>query len=136
LFDTPTILFCLTQGLSILVVVFSVFIATRMYSQDASVAPSVAFVSLVVMDLMLILSNVSWSKGLITILIHPNRALLQVFGATIAGLILINYVPPLRSLFHFTRMHIIDYFIIMLAGVMMVVWFETLKLVKKRYFPL
>jgi P-type Ca2+ transporter type 2C len=134
LFDRSTLLFSLIQGVSVLVVVFGVYIAVRMFSHDAANARSVAFASLVVLDLMLILSNVSWSKGLVKILITPNRALWQVFGGAVSALILINYIPFLRSLFHLTQMHATDFLIILIAGVTMVVWFELLKLAKKRYF--
>jgi Ca2+-transporting ATPase len=134
LFDRSTTVFSVIQGISVLVVVFGVFIAARMLSHDAADARSVAFTLLVIMDLLLILSNVSWSKGLLKILITPNRALWQVSGAAVAALILINYIPFLRTLFHLTRMHSIDFLVILLAGVTMVVWFELLKLAKKRYF--
>jgi P-type Ca2+ transporter type 2C len=134
LFDRSTVLFSLVQGISVLAVVFSVFIATHFVGHDASDARSVAFAALVVMDLMLIFTNVSWSKGFIRILFTPNRALWQVVGATVAAFFLIYYIPFLRALFHVSALHAPDFLIIFLAAAVTVVWFEVLKRVKMKWF--
>ncbi|HXZ38478.1 MAG TPA: cation transporting ATPase C-terminal domain-containing protein, partial [Thermodesulfobacteriota bacterium] len=61
-----------------------------------------------------------------------NVALGWVFGGALALLILVLYVPFLRELFHFTFLHPDDLLLCLVAGGFSILWFEGLKLFKKR----
>jgi P-type Ca2+ transporter type 2C len=61
-----------------------------------------------------------------------NRSLWTITIGTIVALLLVLYVPLLRSLFHFTILHPNDVLIAVLAGFFGVLWFEALKLANGR----
>jgi Cation transporting ATPase, C-terminus len=75
------------------------------------------------------LTNRSWSRTILSTLISPNKALWWVLGSTILFLGLVLYVPFLRTLFHFSRLHLNDLILCLSAGLVSILWFEGLKAV-------
>jgi len=133
LFNKKTFIFSLFQGISTLAIVFIVFILALHLKKNELEARTLSFAVLVFANIMLIITNLSWSKGLIKIIEEKNRAfLLVVFGALIA-LILAIYVPALRNLFHFSILSAYDLFIVVAIGIASLGWFETLKAFHKKF---
>jgi len=93
---------------------------------------SLAFTTLIVANLGLILTNRSWTRTILETLRTPNSALALVMGGAIFFLFAILYVPFLRELFRFSILHPIDIAICVAAGVFSILWFEILKLFNKR----
>jgi len=93
-----------------------------------SMVRALTFTALIIANLSLILTNRSWSRTILATLRTPNRALWWIIGGAIAFLGTILYIPFLRSLFQFARLHW-DYLLICLAaGILNVLWFEVLKI--------
>lgn len=111
-----------------LTVVFIVFLIALYLGKSAAEARTLTFVTLVFANLILIITNLSWSKHMVKTLRTTSQTLWWVlFGASLA-LLLVLYVPNLRNLFHFSFLHWNDLVLTFLAGVIGVVWFEGLKL--------
>ncbi len=89
---------------------------------------ALAFTTLIVANLGLILANRSWSRTILATLRTPNPALWWVLGGAVAFLGLVLYVPSLTSLFRFDRLHLDDLVVCLASGVVSVLWFEGLKL--------
>jgi P-type Ca2+ transporter type 2C len=91
-------------------------------------ARALAFTTLMISNLSMILSNRSWSRTIAEMLRAPNAALWWAIGGGVVFLGLILYVPLLRQLFRFSILHPVDLAISLMSGVFSILWFEGLKL--------
>ncbi|MDD5669318.1 MAG: cation-translocating P-type ATPase [Candidatus Omnitrophica bacterium] len=132
LFNKKTFLFSLFQGVSILTVVFSVFCLALHFNKGEHEARTLAFATLVFANIMLIITNLSWSKNLIGIIRLKNTAMLGVVTGALVALVLVIYVPPFRNLFHFSILSGKDALIAFVCGIASLAWFEGLKTINKR----
>ena len=90
-----------------------------------------AFITLIISNLCLILTNRSWSKLILTSLKESNRALFWVLGGALVFLGFVVFVPALQKLFHFAPMHSIDILIALGAGIASILWFELVKMISR-----
>jgi Ca2+-transporting ATPase len=131
LFGRQSLVGSALQGIVVFAMVFGVFEASRSLGETMAHARTLAFITLIVANLCLILTNRSWKQGLFASLAVPNRALLWVVGSALAFLGLVVYVPGLRSLFHFAPVSLLDILIALAAGLVSVTWFEIVKKFRK-----
>ena len=132
LFSLRTLLLSLAQGVGVLLTVAAVYAIALQRGQGADEARALAFTTLVIGNLSLILANRSWTRSLFSALFSPNRALWWVMGGTLALLALVLYLPGLRDLFRFTPLHANDLALCVAAGLASILWFELFKLVLRR----
>ena len=95
-------------------------------------ARGLAFTTLVLANLGLILSNRFWSMNIVSALRFGNKALYIIIASTLVLLGMVLYIPLLRDLFHFAPLHPNDLAISLGAGVICVVWFEIVKMLSRR----
>jgi len=119
------------QGIVAFAMVIGVFEAALLLGESVAHARTLAFITLIVANLCLIITNRSWQRGFIASLAVPNRALFWVMGSALAFLGLVVYVPGLRSLFHFAPMSLTDILLALAAGLVSVAWFEIVKKLRK-----
>ncbi|HUS46479.1 MAG TPA: cation-translocating P-type ATPase [Phycisphaerae bacterium] len=129
LFGAKSLGISLLQGFSVLAIVMAVFVMARLLGHSADNARGLTFSALVVANLTLILANRSQSRTILAMFRQPNGALRWVLGGALAFLALVLYVPVLRRLFHFDRLHVRDLAICLAVGATGVLWFELLKLI-------
>lgn len=129
LFSRGTLLLSLLQGASVLAAIIALLsVSASLGHADENSCRTLAFITLVVANLGLILTNRSWDRTIFSMFREPNRALWWVLGgATVAMTLLLN-VPLLREMFHFGRIHPADILLSIAAGIASVLWFELLKL--------
>ena len=127
LFGGWTLVLSLLQGLSVLLIVLIVYGFALHRGQEVNEARALAFATLVIANLSLILTNRSWSRTILSMIAIPNPALWWVVGGTAVFLGLVLYVPVLASLFHFATLHADDLLLSIGAGLASVLWFEALK---------
>jgi P-type Ca2+ transporter type 2C len=127
LFSKRIVSIALLQGTVVLFVVLAVFGVAYARGQGAEDARALAFTTLIVANLGLILANRSWTRTIFQSLRSKNGALVWVFAGAIAFLTLLLSVPTLRELFRFSKLHAIDVFICLAAGIFSIAWFEALK---------
>ena len=131
LFDRQTIVFSLLQGLSVLLIVIAVFAVAMHRGQGEEDARALSFTTLIIANLGLILTNRSWSRVILHTLRSPNTALWWVMGGALFFLGTVLYVPFLRTLFHFDMLHPVDLIICLAGGIVSILWFEGLKIVRR-----
>ncbi len=124
------------QGTSVLLVVFLVFATARYRGETDQTARTLAFTILVIGNLMLILTNRSWTRPVIATLRTPNPAIWWVVGGAFSVLVLVIYVPFLQLLFRFSVLHSLDVVICLAGGVASLLWFEGWKLLRNRATPM
>jgi Ca2+-transporting ATPase len=123
----------LLQGASVLLIVLTVF-GIALYRQKGALdARALAFTTLIMANLGLIVTNRSWTRTIGETLRTPNPAARWVIGGAIILLLAVLYVPLLRDLFHFSTLHADDLAISLAAGVLSILWFEGLKAVRGRW---
>lgn len=132
LFNKRSFFVSLLQGLSILAVVFTVYSVSLYLQKGELESRTLSFSTLVFANMMLILTNLSWSKNIFEIMKMRNQALLWVMAGTFVALMAVLYVPFLRDLFHFAVLTIDDVGITFAAGVMSLIWFEGLKVAMRK----
>lgn len=131
-FGAKKILLSCTQGIGILIISLMVyFIGLGMGYSDNAVR-TLTFVTLIVSNIAIILSNRSWTANIFRILISPNKSVKWVVGGAIFFLALILNVPFLLDLFQFEKLAFPEILVCTLAGLFSITWFEIYKLVKSR----
>ena len=132
LFGKRTWSMSLLQGMGVLVILVSLYGFALYRGQADSEARALAFTTLIIANLGLILINRSWSDTVLTTIRAPNAALWWVVGGAVVFLGLVLYVPVLRELFRFAKLHWTDLGVCLLAGAVSITWFELFKLVGRR----
>jgi Ca2+-transporting ATPase len=132
IFDRRSVILSIVQGVSIFLVTLAVFAASQEMRLPSGESRAMAFTSLIVANLALILSNVSRSRSIITTLRTPNRAMWLVVGGAFIFLGLVLCIPFLSQLFKFARLGPVDLSISVGAGLASVLWFEIVKCVIAR----
>jgi Ca2+-transporting ATPase len=120
----------LLQGASVLAVVLGIFLVSRSYGESQEMGRALAFTTLVVANLGLILTNRSWSRTIPSTMKMPNKAVWWVLGGATAFMAAALYVPALQGLFHFTGLRAESLALCLAAGAVSVLWFEGVKVVR------
>ncbi len=132
LFGRRSLVTSAIQGLVAFGAVIAVYAAALALGESVAQARTLSFVTLIVSNLCLILTNRSWQRSLFTSFAVRNPALLWVIGGALAFLALVVYVPALQRLFHFAFMQPLDLALAGAAGLFSILWFEVMKLVRRR----
>jgi len=122
----------LLQGLSVLGIVLAVFWIALYRGQGEQDARALTFCTLIIANLCLIMTNVSWSRTIFSTLRSSNKALWMVLMGALIFLGLVLYVPFLRDLFRFSKLHFVDLTICLGAGVLSIAWFELVKVFRRK----
>ena len=131
LFDRITLSLSLLQGASVLIIVLAVFSASLYHGRGESEARAMTYTTLVIANLGLILTNRSWSRTIMETMSIPNPALWWLIGGAIVFLAVAVSVPFIRELFGFAALHLVDLAICFMAGMVSILWFECLKVIKR-----
>jgi Ca2+-transporting ATPase len=130
-FGARKILFSCMQGVGIIVVCLLVyFIGLKMGYSEKSIR-TLTFVTLIVSNISVILSNRSWTSGIFKILATPNKAVTWIVGGAFVFLIMILNIPFLLDLFQFEKIGYLEFLVCAVAGLFSITWFEIYKQVKK-----
>jgi Ca2+-transporting ATPase len=127
LFSPALIVWSLLQGALAFALVATIFVAAYRSGMPEREVRALAFFSLVVAIVSLILVNRSFSASLLTALRRPNRALAAVLSAVAAILALTLFWPLASELFAFGPLHVDDLALTLGAGAVVLVSLELLK---------
>lgn len=131
LFEHKRVLISLLQGFGVFISALVVYGMFLHRGGGETEARAVTFSALVVGNLALILTNRSWTRTIWQTVRSVNSAVLAIITGTVLSLALVLYVPALRSIFHFSALHLDDISIAVLAGFAGILWFEASKLVTR-----
>lgn len=132
IFSFKTISISIMQGLGILIATFLLFVFAIKTGRTEIEARSIAFVALVLGNLMLILVNLSWSKNIFRTLRSANKIFFIVFFGALLCLIAVLYIPFFANLFHLGPLGFNDFLLVSAAVLISLVWFEIFKLFKSK----
>jgi len=131
-FGAKKILFSSIQGIGILVTTLTVYFVALNLGYETKEVRAMAFTTLIISNIAVILTNRSWTDNIFKIIATPNEAVLWVVGGAIFFLALILNVPFFLELFQFNKLVLIDIVICTLAGLSTIIWFEIYKVIKLR----
>ena len=130
-FGARKILFSCLQGIGIIIICLSVyFIGLKMGYSEKGVR-TLTFVTLIASNISVIISNRSWTSGIVKILSAPNKAVNWIVGGAIIFLILILNIPFLLNLFQFEKIGFLELVVCTVAGFFSITWFEIYKFMNK-----
>jgi P-type Ca2+ transporter type 2C len=131
-FGSGKIFMSCMQGVSILLMVLGVYFVGLKMGLSAEVVRAMSFVTLIVSNVLAILTNRSWENTIFKIIATPNTSVKWIVGGTILFLAAVLFVPFLQSLFQFAPLSGLQ--ILVSAGVacLSIVWFEIYKAVKRK----
>lgn len=132
LFSKRIVTFGLLQGAGVLAIVLTVFAVAFRRGHDATDARALAFTTLIVSNLALILTNRSWTRTILQSFRARNGALLWVLGGAVSLMALLLAVPGVRDLFGFSKLHPVDLVLCLAAGLFSIAWFEGFKVLRAR----
>lgn len=130
MFNSKIVLLNFLQGFGLLAVAFVLYFLTIESGRGELVARSFAFTSMVLGNLLLIVTNLSWTKNFVQVFLSSNRALLIAFGGGILCLLAVLSVPFLSDLFYLGHLNLGDFLVIGIMTCLSLVWFEVLKSLK------
>ena len=131
-FGAGKILLSCLQGVGILAVSAAVYFISLYMAFDIKEVRAMAFTTLIVSNIAVILTNRSWTDNIFKIIATPNKAVLWVVGGAVFFLTLILNIPFFLDLFQFGKLSLINIVICIVAGLTTIIWFEMYKLVKLR----
>lgn len=131
IFSRPTLALSFLQGLGVLVILVAMYSVALRRGQGEQEARALAFTTLIIANLGLILTNRSWSRTMLGTLQSRNAALWWVVGGALVFLGMVLYVPFLRELFRFSTLHFEDLALCLTAGAISIIWFELFKVISQ-----
>jgi len=137
MFTPKTIFVNLLQGSSILAVILAIFFISKYIGRTENEIRSLVFSSLILSNLILIMTNLSWKENIFKILSKPNKALTVITSGAILGLLSVIYIPFSADLFRMSPLSPTDWAIVLTGVTIALTWFELLKLIQNsRFFSL
>ena len=130
-FGSGKILFSCLQGVGIIVICLLIYFTGLKIGYSEKGVRTLTFVTLIVSNISVILSNRSWTSGFFKILSTPNKAVAWIIGGAVVFLILILNVPFLLNLFQFEKIGFLELMVCSVAGFSSIIWFEIYKQTKK-----
>jgi len=132
LFAVRTVLVSLLQGLAVLVAVAVVYGYVLQQNAGEEEARAMAFTTIVLGNVGLILADRSRTRSVLKMLAVPNRASWWVVAGTLSRLAVVLYVPYLQQLFQFAPLAAGDLLLCAAAVVLSLLWFELYKALRSR----
>lgn len=133
IFSRRMIVLSIIQGIIVLMISLSIYGIALFFNKTENEARALAFTTLIIANLCLILTNRSWSGTILENFKKPNPSMWWIIGG---GLIFISaalYIPFMRHLFHFDFLHFNDIILCLTAGIFSTVWFELSKIISKKF---
>ncbi|BDV42635.1 ATPase [Geotalea uraniireducens] len=132
LFSKRVLLLSTLQGVSVLVVLLIVFGVSLVRGHGELEARTLAFTTLIIANLGLMMTNRSWTSTIVRILGAQNAALWWVTGGAVIFLGMALNIPIFREVFRFSVIHPVDVVICVSAGISSIVWFELFKMFSRK----
>jgi P-type Ca2+ transporter type 2C len=131
-FGAKKIFLSCMQGVGILAMTLLVYFIGLNKGYSEMEVRTMTFVTLIVSNIAVIISNRSWVSSFFKLIFTPNKTVKWVVGGAIFFLILVLNVPFLLNLFQFEKISLNEGLVCTAAGLLSITWFELYKLFKNR----
>ncbi len=131
LFGLRPLIISVSQGCTALGCVLATWLLAGSAGLGAEIQRTLAFITLIVANLAVILSTRSWDAGLFSAFAARNPAVPWVVGGASAFLALVVTVPVLQEIFHFALPSLGWTVAAIGLGFLTISWFEILKIIAR-----
>ena len=131
-FGTSKLLLSISKGLTLLAVVWVVYFLSRNEGHTDFEVRAIAFSSLIVGNLFLILTSLSKSKNVLAVIAERNRAVLIISFSAFLMLILTLTVPALQKVFSFSFPGFAHFVPALAGATLMLLFWEVIKFMKSK----
>lgn len=131
-FGAKKILVSCFQGVWVLIATLAIYFLTLRLGYQIGEVRAMTFTTLIIANVMNILTNRSWSESIFTILRTPNPTVKWVAGGALLFITLVLTIPFLQRLFQFSPITIWEALISISVGISTILWFELYKHFKLR----
>jgi Ca2+-transporting ATPase len=132
MFSLKSISFGALQGVIVLLSVLVVFFFAINSEKSEAEVRTMTFLAIVLSNLMLILTNLSWSKNFVKTIKQGSSALWIVLAVVLFALTLVLYVPFFTGIFHFAKLSFVEIMVVLVASFVGVMWLEIFKIYNNR----
>jgi Ca2+-transporting ATPase len=126
-FGAKKILISCFQGFWILIATLAVYFITLKLGYPIGETRAMTFTTLIIANVMTILTNRSWTESIFTILRTPNATVKWVAGGALLFIALVLNIPFLQRLFQFSPITIWEALTVIIVGISTIIWFEFYK---------
>jgi Ca2+-transporting ATPase len=131
-FNLKKIFISCMQGVGILVFVMGVYLYSYYSGYTEGQIRAMSFITLIVANISVIMSNRSWTRNIFEILTIRNKAAVWIVAGASLFMVLIMNIPFCLSLFQFEKIGIVNTILCFVSGMLTVTWFEIYKVLKLR----
>lgn len=131
-FGSKKILTSVGEGFMLLVLVIVVYALSKNEGHSENEIRAIAFSSLIIGNIFLILTSLSGTRGVLAVLRERNVALIIITSLAILLLFLIISIPVLQQLFNFDFPGYYHFIPALIAGTIMLVVFEAIKIIRRK----
>ncbi len=126
-------IFSLIQGFSISVFVFLIYYLSLHFGLESGRIRALVFTTLVIANILMVLSNRSWTESIFKNIRKKNRFLWPIIGTAAAFLVFAIYNPFLKDIFSFSSLTLSDWFWSFIFAFCPALVFEIIKFSSKQY---
>jgi P-type Ca2+ transporter type 2C len=126
------ILLSCMQGVGILIIVLGLYFFGLKNGYTEGSVRAMSFTALIVANIMVIITNRSWSRSIFSIIRSPNKVVKWIAGGAVIFLALVLNIPFFIKLFQFEALNFWEILISVTAGMITITWFEAYKIFSQR----
>ncbi|MEZ7884713.1 MAG: cation-translocating P-type ATPase [Bacteroidales bacterium] len=126
-FGSKKIIMSCLQGVNVLIITLLVYFIGLYVGLNEKEVRTMSFITLIVSNISIILSNRSWKQNIFTIIRTPNSTVKWVLGGALFFLIIVLEVPFFQSLFQFSSLKWYEIALSATAGLFSILGFELYK---------
>ncbi len=127
IFSLSNLSVAISQGVGLLLIVLGLYLGLIWHDQSIAFATTIAFGTLVLGNLSLVIVSRSLKDHFFNILKKPNLPQYWIIGSASTIFVLFTLIPFFRDRFHFTNLTIDSIFMITIATVIGIFWHEIIK---------
>jgi P-type Ca2+ transporter type 2C len=131
MFSKETVLISVVQGFSILLISLAVYGIFRKILPDGE-ARALAFITIIVGNISLIMADMSWSENIVKTLKKKNIPLWIMLVGVVILLGVVIYEPTVRDIFKFSTPNVSYIVLAVAAGLFSILGFEILRIFRRR----
>jgi HAD ATPase, P-type, family IC len=115
------------QGVWVLIATLAIYFITLELGYQIGEVRAMTFTTLIIANIMNILTNRSWNESIFTILRTPNPTVKWVASGALLFIGLVLTIPFLQQLFQFSPISIWEVIVSIVIGMSTILWFELYK---------
>lgn len=125
--NAQNIILAVLQGLGLLAIIMGLYLGLMKEGYSKEMSTTIAFVSLVLGNLLLIIVSRSNNLHFLKIMAKPNKAQYWIIGIACSALFIFLVIPFFQENYRLYKISINDFILILFSSFVGLIWFEIVK---------